>query len=132
MENTSLRKLLVVDDDDDTLTIARYCLEGLSNVELRFAQSGEETIKVALDFFPDLILLDVMMPKMDGVETFKALKALKSLEKTPVVFFTANAQREEIRKFFDLGVIDVVIKPFDPMVFAKTVQNIWEKYNQNH
>lgn len=132
MENTPLRKLLVVDDDYDTLTIARYCLEGLSNVELKFAQSGEETIKVALDFFPDLILLDVMMPKMDGVETFKALKALKSLEKTPVVFFTANAQREEIRKFFDLGVIDVVIKPFDPMVFAKTVQNIWEKYNQNH
>lgn len=128
MKNNPLKKLLLVDDDEDTLTIARYCLEFLSDVQLSFARSGEEAIKVALESVPDLILLDVMMPKMDGVATFKLLSSFPTLANIPVIFFTANAQKDQISSFLKLGVIDVIIKPFDATTFADTIQNIWKNY----
>lgn len=131
MNNSLLKKLLLVDDDEDTLTIARYCLEKLKEVDLKWARSGEEAIKLAIEFLPDLILLDVMMPKMDGVATFKALNSLPLLANTPVVFFTANAQEDAVKKFLNLGVIDVILKPFNPMTFADTIQGIWNNYESN-
>lgn len=125
-----LKKILFIDDDPDIHFLVKLCLEDIPGIELRFALSGEEGIKIAMEFQPELILLDVMMPKMDGIGTIKALKLLPTLVKTPVVFVTARAQRSEIEEYMKLGALDVIIKPFDPIALAENVQQIWRKSNQ--
>lgn len=128
MKNKPLTKILFVDDDLDILTIAKYCLEDLSGVTIKYLTSGEEAIKEALVFEPDLIILDVMMPKMDGVSTFNAMRLLPTLTHIPVVFITAKVQTEELANYYKLGALDVIVKPFDPLMLPATVQNIWKKY----
>lgn len=122
-----LRKLLFVDDDEDTLIIAGYSLRNLKEVEVKYVRSGEEAIEVAVQFQPDLILLDVMMPKMDGIATLKAIRELPSIAHIPVIFFTAKVQKEEIVTYLRMGVIDVIVKPFDPLTLGSTIQKIWDK-----
>lgn len=123
-----LKKLLVVDDDEDILVIVRYSFAELQNVEVRYASTGEQAIQEALSFQPDMILLDVMMPKMDGIMTLNALKFFPSLANIPVVFFTAKVQKEELNNYSKLGIIDVIIKPFDPLLLADNVLQIWDRY----
>lgn len=127
MEKRPLKKILFVDDDQDILTVARYALEKLLKIEIRFLSSGEEAIQEALIFHPDLIILDVMMPKMDGFSTFKALRMLPSLSKTPIIFLTAKVQKEEIAQCLNMGALDVIKKPFDPLTLASTIESIWNK-----
>jgi two-component system, OmpR family, response regulator len=130
-----LKKILFVDDDDDIHLIVKVCLRDIPNIELRSAYSGEEAIKIAMDFKPDLILLDVMMPSMDGIATLKALRLLPSLTQTPVVFLTAKALKNEVEEYFKYGILDVISKPFDANTFVKNIVEIWDKYvssrNQN-
>ncbi|QLH37612.1 MAG: response regulator [Parachlamydiaceae bacterium] len=111
--------------------IVKICLRDIPDIEFRSAFSGEEGIKIAMDFQPDLILLDVMMPGMDGIATLKTLRLLPSLAKTPVIFLTAKAQKNEVEEYFKCGIVDVIVKPFDPNTLAKNVQEIWEKYISN-
>jgi two-component system OmpR family response regulator len=125
--DTALKKILFVDDDEDVHMIIEFCLREIPNVEIRSALSGEEAIGIAISFQPDLILLDVMMPKMDGIATLEALKLLPNSAKTPVVFITAKAQKSEIDGYIKYGVVDVIVKPFDAATLAETVQNIWKK-----
>ena len=127
-KKTALTKIMLVDDDDDTLTIAKYCLEQLQDVEIKYLHSGEEAVKEALSFNPDMILLDVMMPKMDGIATLKALRLLPSTAHVPVVFFTAKTQQEELSNYRQMGIVDVITKPFDPMTFATRILGIWDRY----
>lgn len=126
--SNGLKKILFIDDDEDIHLIVKLCFRDIAGLEFRSATSGEEGIRIAMDFLPDLILLDVMMPKMDGIATLQALKLLPKLSKTPVVFFTAKAQKAELEQYFKSGVEDVIVKPFDPMTLSKTVQAIWEKF----
>lgn len=123
-----LKKLILVDDDKDVLTIARYCLQELKDTEVKYLSSGQEAIKEALTFLPDLMLIDVMMPQMDGIATLKALHLIPTLSQTPIVFFTAKVQQEELNEYFHMGVIDVLVKPFDPLTLASHILSIWEKY----
>ncbi len=122
-----LKKILFVDDDSDIHMIVKLCLEDIPNLEMRSAYSGEEGIKIAMEFHPDLILLDVMMPKMDGIATLEAMKLIPTLSKIPVVFLTAKAQKSEVQDYFRYGIADVIIKPFDPNNLSKMVIQIWEK-----
>lgn len=122
-----LKKILFIDDDEDIHVIVNMCLRDIPNIELQSAYGGEEGIKTAMEFHPDLILLDVMMPKMDGIATLNALKLIPSLAKTPVIFLTAKAQKDEIADYYKYGIIDVIIKPFDPSTLAATIIKIWEK-----
>lgn len=119
---------MIVDDDDDTLTIARFCLEDLKEVEIKCVASGEEAINQVLDFKPDMILLDVMMPRMDGVATLKVLRLMPEAAKIPIVFFTAKAQQEELTSYRQMGVVDIITKPFDPLSFSNRVMEIWKAY----
>ena len=128
MPNRPLRKILFVDDDLDILTIARYALANLKDVEMKFVSSGEEAIREVIPFQPDLILLDVMMPKMDGITTFKIIRELPASAHIPVVFFTAKVQKEEISTYLKAGGIDVITKPFDPIALPALIMKIWEKY----
>lgn len=125
-----LKKILFVDDDQDIHFIVKICLQEIPHVEVRGATSGEEAIKTAMEFNPDLILLDVMMPKMDGLATLKTLRLMPSFAETPVVFITAKAQKNEVDEYFKQGVVDVIVKPFDPIKLAQDVQNIWSRYQE--
>lgn len=123
-----LKKILFIDDDADIQFIVKMSLEEIPGIELRFALSGEEGIKSAMEFNPDLILLDVMMPNMDGIGTLKALKLLPTLAKIPVVFVTARAQKDELEEYIEMGALDVIVKPFDPIMLPKIVQKIWNNH----
>lgn len=125
-----LKKILFIDDDQDIHMILEISLEAIPNVEVRSAFSGEEGIRKALDFEPDMILLDVMMPEMDGAATLKAMRLLPKLAKTLVVFITARAQGSEVEEYLKEGAFDVVIKPFDPMALPDVLQNIWERFQK--
>lgn len=128
MAKNPLTKLMVVDDDSDNLLVVKYSLEDIPNVTIEYAASGEEALQILQRFIPDLILLDVMMPKMDGFETFKAIRKLPFLENTPIVFFTAKVQKKDIESQLKFGAIDVIIKPFDSL--ADQILAIWENYQR--
>ncbi|MEI8166676.1 MAG: response regulator, partial [Chloroflexales bacterium] len=91
--------------------------------------SGHEALRVAPTFAPDLILLDVMMPVMDGPETLRQMHALEATRTTPVIFMTAKVQRHEVEQYLALGAVNVIAKPFDPMQLASAIREIWATYH---
>ncbi|HLB53020.1 MAG TPA: response regulator [Chlamydiales bacterium] len=127
MNQKPLRKLLITDNDDDTLKILKYCLQTLKDIEIKYVTSGEETVKEALLWKPDLILLDVVMPKMDGITTMRVLRLLPSTAHIAVIFLTSRIEPTEIENYFKEGVLDVIIKPFDPLALASNIQVIWNR-----
>lgn len=130
MTMPALRKILFIDDDPDILTVVKYCFEDVPNITVHFVNSGQEGIREALKEHPDLIILDVMMPEMDGIATLQAIRLIPDLVSIPVIFLTAKAQHSEIQHYLDLGAIDVIIKPFDPIDFPRQIQTCWEKYQE--
>ena len=116
-------KLLYVEDEADIREIAEFALED-EGFEIEFCESGEEALQKAVDFQPDVILLDVMMPGMDGPTTLLNLREIPGLENTPIIFLTAKVQANEIESFLQLGAIDVIPKPFDPMALADQITQI--------
>jgi len=125
----NLEKVLLVEDDLDIQIIGRLALETVGGLTLEACSSGQDCIQVAPQFRPDLILLDVMMPGMDGPTTLTALKADPELASIPVVFMTAKVQTHEVESYKSMGAIGVIAKPFDPMTLATQVQSLW---NQHH
>ncbi len=120
-----LDKILYVEDDPDIQAIAVMVLDAISGFTLEPCSSGSEALQKALAFNPDLILLDVMMPGMDGPETLHALRQLPALAHTPVVFMTAKVQPQEVQGYMELGAAGVIAKPFDPMTLADQLREIW-------
>jgi two-component system, OmpR family, response regulator len=120
-----LERILYVEDDPDIQTIAMMVLETISGYQVLACSSGKDAIAVALEFNPDLILLDVMMPGMDGPETLGELRKLSGLEHTPSVFMTAKVQPQEVAGYLALGAVGVIAKPFDPMTLAEELEKIW-------
>ena len=116
-------KLLYVEDEADIREIAEFALED-EGFDIVFCESGEQALEKIVDFKPDVILLDVMMPGMDGPTTLKELRGFPELIDTPVIFLTAKVQPNEIKGYLALGAIDVIPKPFDPMALAGTIRNI--------
>ncbi|MBT8119424.1 MAG: response regulator [Gammaproteobacteria bacterium] len=116
-------KLLYVEDEADIREIAEFALED-EGFDIVFCESGEQALDKAGDFQPDVILLDVMMPGMDGPTTLQNLRQLDGLEDTPVIFLTAKVQPNEIKDFIALGAIDVIPKPFDPMTLADKIHDV--------
>lgn len=120
-----LQRILYVEDEPDIRTIAQVALESVGGFMVRICASGEEALRELDAFAPDLILLDVMMPGMDGPTTLKLLQEKPGFEQTPVVFMTAKVQPAEIAQFKSLGALDVIPKPFDPMTLAEQIRQIW-------
>ncbi|MDO8299269.1 response regulator [Lacisediminimonas sp.] len=123
----ALKRILYVEDDADIQTVARMALELVGGFELEVCSSGDEAIEKIAAFKPQLILLDVMMPGMDGPTTLARLRALPAYSATPVVFMTAKVQQSEIEGYKNLGAVDVIPKPFDPMTLSAQVVEIWER-----
>lgn len=127
LDRPELRRILVVDDELDIQTVVREVLEGFGGYDVEAQSSGEQALRVAPGFAPDLILLDVMMPGMDGPTTLRALRACAETATTPVVLLTARAQPQEIEEYRRLGAADVIVKPFDPMQLCSRVREIWNR-----
>lgn len=125
MVDRPLRRILHVEDEADIRTIAKLTLEALGGFEVESCESGADAIQRIAAFKPDLILLDVMMPGMDGPMTLNELRKLPEGARTPAIFMTAKAQSHEIAKFRELGAIDVVTKPFDPQTLCDHLRDIW-------
>lgn len=123
----ALNRILYVDDDVDIQAITLMVLEAISGFTVEVCSSGAEALAKAVAFNPDLIVLDVMMPQMDGLETFVALKKFPELENTPVVFVTAKVQPQEVQGYLQLGGVAVIAKPFDPMTLSDQLRDIWRK-----
>ena len=120
-----LQRILYVEDEPDIQAIARIALEAVGGFVVKTCSSGAQALAEAEDFKPDLILLDVMMPGMDGPATLKALRQQAALSGVPVVFITAKVQSSEVEGYKALGAVDVIAKPFDPMRLASQVSTIW-------
>ena len=120
-----LKRILYVEDDSDIQTVARFALEELGGLSVDIAASGWEALAKAPSFAPDLILLDVMMPGMDGPATFAALRLAADTAHTPIVFMTAKAQTDELARFAGMGAAGVITKPFDPMSLADRIRALW-------
>jgi CheY-like chemotaxis protein len=121
---TQLR-VLHVDDEADIREVAAFSLELDPGISLASAASGAEALQVlSAGHEVDVVLLDVMMPGMDGPETLARLRRLPGHETTPVVFMTARAQESEVDKYRALGALDVIVKPFDPMTLAQDLRAI--------
>lgn len=122
-----LTRILYVEDDPDIQAIAMMVLETINGFTLAACSSGAEALAKAVGFNPDLVLLDVMMPGMDGPETLKGLRAFPELAHTPVVFMTAKVQPQEVEGYLNLGAVGVIAKPFDPMTLAQQLRDIWAR-----
>ena len=119
-------KILHVDDEPDIREVAALALSIDPDMDIRSASSGLDALDVlgGEGWTPDVILLDVMMPELDGPGTLQRLRALPAHRQTPVIFMTARAQAQEQQRFIDLGAVAVIIKPFDPMILAGQVRDI--------
>ena len=128
MSAKSLTNILYVEDDLDIQAVAQIALEVIGGFVLKTCSSGAEAI-AAIDngFVPDLLLLDVMMPNMDGPTTLAELRKKATTANTPVIFMTAKVQSSEQDYYFTLGAIGVIAKPFDPMSLSVQVRTLWEK-----
>jgi CheY-like chemotaxis protein len=121
-----MTRILYVDDEADIREVAQMSLELDPDLEVRTCASGTAAIDDATEWKPDLILLDVMMPGMDGPAVFAQLKADPQTKNIPVVFITARTQEAEVRGFCALGARGVLAKPFDPMTLAVRVRGFLE------
>ncbi|KZD06460.1 response regulator [Oceanibaculum pacificum] len=124
---TDLHRILYVEDEPDIREIGQLALVDVAGFEIQACASGEEACDKAVAFAPDLVLLDVMMPGMDGITTFHKLRDLPELADTPVIFMTAKVQTAEVQRYLALGALDVIPKPFDPMTLGDTIRRIWAR-----
>ena len=122
-----LNHILCVDDEEDILQVAKLSLEAVGGFRVSLCRGSAVAVETACGLMPDLILLDVMMPEMDGPATLAKLRSGGACANTPVIFMTAKAQPGEIRRYLELGAIGVISKPFDPMSLSGEIRALWEK-----
>jgi two-component system OmpR family response regulator len=127
MSNRTLDRIMYVDDEPDVRKVAKISLELVGKFTLCLCESGREAIAQAQGFRPDLILLDVMMPGMDGPTTLSALREIEATASTPVVFMTAKAQPAEIKRYRELGAVEVFTKPFQAMLLPDRLRELWRQ-----
>ena len=117
-------KVLIVDDEADIRRIGGLSLQSVGGWEVWLAESGAEAMETAKSHNPDLILMDMMMPEMDGLTVLRQIRKDPELESTPVIFMTAKVQRDEVARYLEAGAAGVVEKPFDPMTLPDEIRRI--------
>ena len=122
-----LSRILYVEDQADIRLVAKMALEAVGGFTVIACASGQEALNSAPAAMADLLLLDVMMPGMDGPSTLKALRELPATAHTPVIFMTAKVQTAEVAQYMALGALQVIPKPFDPMELSAQIRRIWER-----
>lgn len=124
ISKVDIQNVLIADDDLNVRAIIEMSLTGLTKWKLRIATNGEEALKHAEEQLPDLILLDMMMPDMDGLTAFAELKNRYGASLPAVIFMTAKVQTHEIEQYTKLGAAGVITKPFDPMTLPQQIQSV--------
>tara|TARA_B100001175_G_scaffold113614_1_gene96395 strand:+ start:362 stop:1045 length:684 start_codon:yes stop_codon:yes gene_type:complete len=127
---SQISKILVVDDDPDIVEILRYNLS-LGGYDVKSAMNGKEAIKKAKIFLPEIILLDVMMPEMDGIETCTIIKEIPSLTNTRIIFLSARNEDYTQLSAFDAGADDYISKPVKPKILLKKIASIFKRINKS-
>jgi len=126
MNAKPLRTILYVDDDPDIREIVQIALGLTQSVTVHTAQSGEQALTLARALRPDLVLLDVMMPGLDGPGTLGRMRADPVTAPIPVIFMTAKAMPKEVELFQEMGAAGVIAKPFDPLQLSTQVASLWQ------
>lgn len=123
------KRILIIDDDSEILAVAQLTLKTVGGWQVATATSGMEGLTIAEAEKPDAILLDVMMPDMDGIATFQALQANSATQAIPVIFMTAKVQASEQKRFASLGVAATIVKPFKAMKLPAQISEIlgWDQ-----
>lgn len=117
----SVRRILVVDNEEYIQEVAKICLETVAGWQVSTVGSGQEALKIAAAEQPDVILLDVMMPDMDGPTTFQKLQANPATQQIPVILLTAKIQASDRRRYEQMGLTAAIAKPFNPLELANQV-----------
>ena len=119
--NSLMRRILIIDDEDDLREVAALSLEATAGWEILTASSGAEGIDIASAEQPDAILMDVMMPGVDGPTTFARMQQTPAIAHIPVLLLTAKVQGVDQRRFAGLGLAGILFKPFDPLTLAEQI-----------
>lgn len=119
-----IRRVMLVDDEPDIRKIGQMSLERVGRWETLLATSGKDAVELAQKERVDLILLDVMMPGMDGPTTYQKLRELPGLGEVPIVFLTAKVQQSEVERYLTLGAVGVLRKPFDPLTLPQEIRKL--------
>jgi CheY-like chemotaxis protein len=123
---TELKRVMCVEDDPDIRLILKFSLERLGGFTLCLCSDGFDALDKVESFQPQLVLLDVMMPKLSGPQTLKKLRTLEVMRGVPVVFLTAKAMRNEVEALLEHGSTGIIVKPFDPVTLPKDVLIYWQ------
>lgn len=123
----TLNKILYAEDEVDIQSIAQMSLEMMGGFTLQICNDGQQAVDEIEAYQPDLVLLDVMMPNLDGPGALKKIRSLSNFEEIPIIFMTAKVQGSEVDELLELGAAGVISKPFDPMNLSEQVKQIWEK-----
>lgn len=118
------KRVLIIDDEQSIQAVASLSLKLEANWQVLTASSGAEGIKIAIAEQPDVILLDVMMPIMNGIDTFKEMQKSDRTHHIPIILLTAKAQAVEQQQFYDLGVSGVITKPFNSLTLASQIATL--------
>jgi len=120
-----LKKILYVEDDPHIQRIAQLALQKVGGFEVNICSSGRQALAEAPVFMPDLILLDIMLPEMDGLTIQAELQRNEAVADIPVVFMTARVQADEVQEYRQRGAWGVIFKPFDPITLASQLRELW-------
>jgi two-component system OmpR family response regulator len=123
----NLVKIMVIEDNPDIQELVSIILTQIGKFNIIICKSGQEAINKIDQFSPQLILLDVMMPMMDGPTTMAKIRELPSGKEVPIIFMTARVQSQEINEYLELGAIGVIEKPFDPGNLSNDILKIWSE-----
>jgi two-component system, OmpR family, alkaline phosphatase synthesis response regulator PhoP len=119
-----IRHILIIDDEPDIREATQVCLEISKGWSVTTAGSSQEGLAKAVSEQPDAVLLDVMMPDMDGLETFEQMRLNPATQHIPVILLTAKAQPDDRRRFTQLAITAVITKPYDPLTLADQIEAI--------
>ena len=120
-----LNKILFIDDDELMAEFSVMIIES-GGFEVKHCSSGKKALSIVVEYSPDLILLDMQMPEMNGEQTLLELRKIEASRATPVIFLTGNASEDDVEKYLEIGAIGVISKPFDAKKLCQTIQQLWD------
>ncbi len=125
MGTKSLQRILLADDEPDILEISRMALETVGGYDVVVCESGAGFLKILPEFQPDLVIIDALMPDMNGLEVFDRMRQAPGFQDTPAVFLTGLVLERDLRDLRASGAAAVITKPFDPMKLPQRIDEIW-------
>ena len=118
------KTILLIDDEPNLAEVISICLSSFKGWNVEVANSGKKGLSIVQTVQPDAILLDVMMPEMDGLTVYQTLQKNPETQNIPVIFLTAKVQTSDLKKFAELGVLGTIAKPFEPLVIADQITQL--------